>query len=154
MVQPDSPSIKATINAIDVCILINRRTSSLNNFNCQSLRWLSKITSTPGIHAWIEQFSSGSQAWCYAQSTLDYHSSSSLMFNVTRMQSIKDHTLITALRQCWTVSSCRSPPFILIISIIFDYPNLFMPTFTHTRSTSFKLSPYFLSPQPVIPCML
>jgi len=33
---------------------------------------------------------------------------------------IKDHTLIIALRQCWTVSSCQTPPYISKMSIIFD----------------------------------
>jgi len=33
-------------------------------------------------------------------------SSSSLTFNVTRMQSTRDHTIFIALRQCWTVPSC------------------------------------------------
>jgi len=33
--------------------------------------------------------------------------STSLTFNVTRTQSIKDHTLITELRQCRTASSCQ-----------------------------------------------
>jgi len=29
-------------------------------------------------------------------------------FNVRRMQSVKDHTLFTGLRQCYTVSRCQS----------------------------------------------
>jgi len=34
-----------------------------------------------------------------------------LTFNVTKTQSIKDHTFIAALRQCWTVSSCQTLKF-------------------------------------------
>jgi len=29
-----------------------------------------------------------------------------IIINVTRMQSAKDHTLLAALRQCWTGPSC------------------------------------------------
>jgi len=41
-----------------------------------------------------------------------------LTFYVTRIQSIKDGTLITVLRQCWTVFSCQTPPLISIMSMI------------------------------------
>jgi len=74
-----------------------------------------------------------------------------LMFNVTRMQSIKNHTLITTLRQCWTVSSCQTPPLILIKSIIVNQTkplNAYLHTLVPRLST--VLSPYYLSPQPVI----
>jgi len=52
-------------------------------------------------------------------------SSSSLTFNVTRTQSIKDHTLMTALRQCWTVTSCQTTLLILIMGIILDQSKTF-----------------------------
>jgi len=41
-----------------------------------------------------------------------------------RMQSMKDHTIITVMRQFWTVSSCQTPSPISIMSIIFcsDFP--------------------------------
>jgi len=34
------------------------------------------------------------------------------------MQFIKVHTLITALRQCWTVSSCRTPSIIVVRHLV------------------------------------
>jgi len=39
---------------------------------------------------------------------LYYSSSSTLTFNVTRMPSVQNHALFTALRQCCTVSSCKT----------------------------------------------
>jgi len=48
-----------------------------------------------------------------------------LTSRLTRTQSMKDHTLITALRQCSTISSCQTPPLISIASIIFDQTKLF-----------------------------
>jgi len=39
----------------------------------------------------------------------DLTSSSSLTFNVPRTQSAKDHTLFTALRQCWTIDFLGYP---------------------------------------------
>jgi len=58
--------------------------------------------------------------------------SSSLTSNVARTQSIKDHTLITALWQCWMVTNCQTRPLISIKSIIIDKPSLFMSTFTYS----------------------
>jgi len=43
----------------------------------------------------------------YVHSLYKCLSSSSLTFNVTRSQSIKDHTIIAALRQCSMDSSCQ-----------------------------------------------
>jgi len=101
-----------------------------------------------------EQFCSSSQAFSHSQSLLYHHSSSSLTFNVTRTQYIKDQTLITARRQCWMVFSCETLTLISIMGIILEEPSLFMSTFTHSRSTTFSLSPYSLFPQSIIPCML
>jgi len=53
---------------------------------------------------------------------------STTTFNVTRTQCIKDHTLITALRQCW---SCETPPLISNMNMFFEY-SLLMSTFTHS----------------------
>jgi len=79
--------------------------------------------------------------------------SSSLTFNITRTQPIKDKTLITALRQCFTVSSYQTPPLIsrLRASSLTKPSVLCQPS--HVRSTSFNLSPYPLSSQSVIPCL-
>jgi len=38
---------------------------------------------------------------------------------------MKDHTQITALRQCWMVSRCQTPPLISIMSIILDQSKTF-----------------------------
>jgi len=45
-------------------------------------------------------------------------SSSSLTFNVMRTQFVKDHTLITTLRQPWTVFRCQTHLLISIMRII------------------------------------
>jgi len=80
--------------------------------------------------------------------------SSLVMFNVfiNDQNAIhKDHTLITALRQCWTVSSCQN------FSSYLDYEHhpwsnqAFSFEHFYSGSTSFYLSSYSLSPQPVIP---
>jgi len=53
-----------------------------------------------------------------------------LTFNVMRTQSKKDHTLFTALRQCYTVSSCQTPPLISIMSTSsLTKPSLLVSTF-------------------------
>jgi len=43
--------------------------------------------------------------WC--QTSNDFLLLILLTFNVTRTQSIKNHTLNTTLRQCWTVAGCK-----------------------------------------------
>jgi len=75
-------------------------------------------------------------------------------FNITKMQSINYHTLITALRHCWTVSSCQTPPLISIMSIILDQTMCPSCQPLHTHSTSFYHSPYSFSSQSGIPSML
>jgi len=75
-----------------------------------------------------------------------------LTFNVTGTQSIKDHTLVTALRQCWTVSQWSNSSTYLNNKHDHWRNQAFSRQPSHTRSTSFYLSPYSLSPQPVIPC--
>jgi len=49
---------------------------------------------------------------------------SSLTFNVTRMQSVKDHTLYTARRPGWTVSITLSNRHLVIRQLI-QFPHLF-----------------------------
>jgi len=44
----------------------------------------------------------------YFVGTFASSSSSSLTFNVTRMQYVNDHTLFTPLRQYWTVPKCQN----------------------------------------------
>jgi len=60
-----------------------------------------------------------------------------LTINVTRKQSIKDHTLITALRQGWTVCSCQTPPLIsIMIIILLDQFHAYLHKFVTSLSTS------------------
>jgi len=74
------------------------------------------------------------------------------MFNVPRTQSVKDHTFITALRQCWTVPSCQTPPLISILSILLDQTKSFHDNFhALVPRLSTSLLPFVLSTC-VIPC--
>jgi len=57
-----------------------------------------------------------------------------------RVQSIQYHTFITALRQCWTVSSCQTFSLISIMSIILDQPKPF-----HFNLITLKRHFYFYS---------
>jgi len=45
----------------------------------------------------------------------------SYKLNVTRMQFVKDHTLYTALRQCWTVSRCQNDIWLFGSFVYFDW---------------------------------
>jgi len=55
------------------------------------------------------------------------------------------HTLITALRQWWTVSSCQTLPLILIISIILDQAKPFhVNLHTHSFQTLSSLPLLFV----------
>jgi len=58
-----------------------------------------------------------------------------LTFKVTRTQSIEDHILISALRQCWTVSSCQTPPIV----IDYNYSSTFMGNFSRDKYLQFIL---------------
>jgi len=64
--------------------------------------------------------------------------SSSLAFNVVKRQSIKDHTLFTAVMQFLTVSSCQTPP-LTCISI--------MSSSSLTKSKPFQVNLHTLDPR-------
>jgi len=50
-------------------------------------------------------------------------SSPSLTFNVTRMRSIKDHTLFHTPRQCWTVPSFQNDNWLHCSFVYFHWPD-------------------------------
>jgi len=59
--------------------------------------------------------------------------SSSFTFNVTRTQSVKDHTRFTILMQCWTVPRCQTTSVIWQLCLFsFSFIFIFLsPTFGH-----------------------
>jgi len=76
-----------------------------------------------------------------------------IIINVTRTQSVNDLTLITVLKQSWTISRIMSNSSTYHDYVHDPWPNQAVPCQPSlTRSMCFYLSPYYLSPQPVILC--
>jgi len=68
--------------------------------------WERRLSRYPSLgHTWTGQTNESKTMKIYL---MNLPTSSLLMFNVMRMQSVKDNPLFKALRQCWTVPSCQN----------------------------------------------